>query len=144
MDSIKEEWGDRIKELERVVNELLKRDRPSKILLVEDDQSDLAFTVRLLKDFNCTVFCCSTPSQAIQKLKSEWFDLVLMDQVLPGMTGIELIKQTMPKTPGSKFFLVTGFPNSEIVSETLKLGALFIPKPLTKSALGTFLRPKHE
>ena len=56
----------------------------------------------------------------IPKLKP---DIVIMDINLPGMNGIECIKQVKDKTPATQFMMFTVYENDEKVFEALKAGA---------------------
>jgi len=56
----------------------------------------------------------------IPKLKP---DIVIMDINLPGMNGIECIRQVKDKSPGSQFMMFTVYENDEKVFEALKAGA---------------------
>lgn len=56
----------------------------------------------------------------IPKLKP---DIVIMDISLPGMNGIECIRQVKDKTPGTQFMMFTVYENDEKVFEALKAGA---------------------
>ena len=50
-------------------------------------------------------------------------DIVIMDINLPGMNGIECIKQVKDKSPGTQFMMFTVYENDEKVFEALKAGA---------------------
>jgi DNA-binding NarL/FixJ family response regulator len=56
----------------------------------------------------------------IPKLKP---DIVIMDISLPGMSGIECIRQVKDKSPGTQFMMFTVYENDEKVFEALKVGA---------------------
>lgn len=56
----------------------------------------------------------------IPKLKP---DIVIMDINLPGMNGIECIRQVKDKSPGTQFMMFTVYENDEKVFEALKAGA---------------------
>lgn len=50
-------------------------------------------------------------------------DIVIMDISLPGMNGIECIRQVKDKSPGTQFMMFTVYENDEKVFESLKAGA---------------------
>src|SRR6266496_2360301 len=50
-------------------------------------------------------------------------DIVIMDINLPGMNGIECIRQVKSKSPGTQFMMFTVYENDEKVFEALKVGA---------------------
>ena len=61
--------------------------------------------------------------EALQKLPETKPDIVIMDINLPGMSGIECIRQVKDKSPGTQFMMFTVYENDEKVFEALKAGA---------------------
>ncbi len=64
-----------------------------------------------------------TAEQALQDLPRHKPNIVIMDINLPGMNGIECIRQVKDKTPGTQFMMFTVYENDEKVFEALKAGA---------------------
>lgn len=64
-----------------------------------------------------------TAEEAIHDLPVLKPDIVIMDINLPGMNGIECIKQVKHKSPGTQFMMFTVYENDEKVFEALKAGA---------------------
>jgi DNA-binding NarL/FixJ family response regulator len=64
-----------------------------------------------------------TAEDAIQHLPKLLPDIVIMDINLPGMNGIECIRQVKDKSPGTQFMMFTVYENDEKVFEALKAGA---------------------
>lgn len=64
-----------------------------------------------------------TAEEALYKLPQLSPDIVIMDISLPGMSGIECIRQVRQKTPKTQFMMFTVFENDEKVFEALKAGA---------------------
>ena len=65
----------------------------------------------------------STAEEALVALPSLQPDIVIMDINLPGMNGIECIRQVKINTPRSQFMMFTVYENDEKVFEALKAGA---------------------
>ncbi|HEX6849625.1 MAG TPA: response regulator transcription factor [Chitinophagaceae bacterium] len=61
--------------------------------------------------------------EALQKLPEIRPDIVIMDINLPGMNGIECIRQVKDKSPGTQFMMFTVYENDDKVFEALKAGA---------------------
>lgn len=137
-----EKWQSAMRSVQHIIRSMLEK--PAKILVVDDDPNDLYLLCRELDGFYCSVTCCQDTEEALLLLKSQTFDYVVIDQKMPKISGLELIKRTMRDSNGARFFMVSGFQDSGLVGETLKLGALYLPKPVTKSVLATFLRPKDD
>jgi DNA-binding NarL/FixJ family response regulator len=64
-----------------------------------------------------------TGEEALQKLPEITPDIVIMDINLPGMNGIECIRQVKDKSPGTQFMMFTVYENDDKVFEALKAGA---------------------
>jgi DNA-binding NarL/FixJ family response regulator len=65
----------------------------------------------------------SNAEEALQELPHLRPDIVIMDINLPGMTGIDCIRQVKDKTPTTQFMMFTVYENDEKVFEALKAGA---------------------
>ena len=79
---------------------------------------------------------CDNATKAVELIRSEPFDLILSDVVMPGKTGIQLLeelKQTGVKTP---IVLISGQANIEMAVKATRLGALdFLEKPISTDKL---------
>jgi DNA-binding NarL/FixJ family response regulator len=64
-----------------------------------------------------------TAEEAVEDLPALQPDIAIMDINLPGMTGIECIRQLKPKSPRTQFMMFTVYENDEKVFEALKAGA---------------------
>jgi DNA-binding NarL/FixJ family response regulator len=64
-----------------------------------------------------------TAEEAVDGLPLLQPDIVIMDINLPGMNGIECIRQVKDKSPGTQFMMFTVYENDEKVFEALKAGA---------------------
>lgn len=64
-----------------------------------------------------------TAEEALSGIPSLKPDIVIMDINLPGMSGIECIRQLKDKTPATQFMMFTVYENDEKVFEALKAGA---------------------
>jgi DNA-binding NarL/FixJ family response regulator len=64
-----------------------------------------------------------TAEEALYDIPGLKPDIVIMDINLPGMNGIECIRQVKSKTPGTQFMMFTVYENDEKVFEALKAGA---------------------
>jgi len=78
--------------------------------------------ISLSQDFK-VVDTFKTAEEAAYDLPKLKPDIVIMDINLPGMNGIECIRQIKDKTPGTQFMMFTVYENDEKVFEALKAGA---------------------
>lgn len=95
------------------------------IAIVEDldvVRNGLKDFISLSTDF-LIVGSFKTGEEALQKLPEIKPDIVIMDINLPGMNGIECIRQVKDKSPLTQFMMFTVYENDEKVFEALKAGA---------------------
>jgi len=110
--------------------------RKAHLLLVDDDPNTLASLSRAFRLAGHEATVCDNAPRALELLRTEAFDLILSDVVMPGKSGIELLedlKNTGVKTP---IVLISGQANVEMAVKATKLGALdFLEKPLSTDKL---------
>jgi two-component system, cell cycle sensor histidine kinase and response regulator CckA len=88
---------------------LKPRDVPSlRMLLVDDEPLLIRLMSRMLESLGHSVASVSEAREALSKLKTETFDAVLSDDVMPGMTGRELASEVKKLCPDLPFILHTG------------------------------------
>ncbi len=95
------------------------------IAIVEDldeVRDGLKNFISLSTDF-IVVGAFKTGEEALANLPRLTPDIVIMDIHLPGMNGIECIRQVKDKSPGTQFMMFTVYENDEKVFEALKAGA---------------------
>lgn len=102
----------------------------AKILVVDDAAADRVLVSRLLKrdDVHLVVEAIDG-SDAIQKLESESYDLVLTDLQMPGMDGLELVSEVRKRFPLIPTVLMTAAGSELIAVKALQAGASsYVPK----------------
>jgi len=117
----------------RQVRELIK----PKILIVDDEKDVVERLASIIsRRFDCFVEKAGDGRQALEKIQRDTFDLVLLDIKMPGLSGIDVIKEAVKLTPQVKILAISGYDSEEVAGQALKAGAFdFIPKPLTKEAI---------
>lgn len=116
-----------------------------KVLVVEDDDNDwFLFNIELLR-FHCDIEHSSNGAEAVERIKSNKYDIIFLDQLLPELNGGEILDQTSGMREGSKVVIVTGCTGTPSVSRALDKGAVVIvAKPITFDTLKLFLVPKYD
>ncbi len=83
---------------------------PRVILAVDDDPLVLTNTIAMLEDLGHTAFAAESGREALEILRGDNpIDLVLTDQIMPGMTGAELAAAIRAEWPGLPVVLATGY-----------------------------------
>lgn len=106
------------------------------ILIVEDDPS-LRRIMQLRMNHNgFRVLCSESAEEALSIMDKEPIDLVLSDLMLPGLTGIELLKQVKTQFPCTAVIVLTAFGTVETAVEAMKSGAFdYLTKPVDAEEL---------
>ncbi|CAN5134658.1 PAS domain-containing sensor histidine kinase [soil metagenome] len=110
--------------------------RRLKILAVDDDALVLMNTVALLEDLGHQVFEAYSGAEALEIFRKQPdIDLVITDQAMPVMTGVQFATIALFERPGVPFILATGYgelPNNAQIKMS-KLGKPFRQRDLAKS-----------
>jgi CheY-like chemotaxis protein len=77
---------------------------------------------------------------ALSQSKNQSIEIMTVDYNMPGMDGIELIKQFRKSFPNAKIALLTGNIKATIKQQTEELGVQFIQKPITPEKVLTFVQ----
>ncbi len=97
-----------------------------KILLVEDDMALANLYKMELESKGNTVIHVAEGSQAVEAVRQNAPDVVLLDVMLPGKNGLEILQEVRDSEDikDAKVIMLTNFGNEENVSTALELGAL--------------------
>lgn len=124
------------------VNELNKEREPARILVVDDEQ-DVRIHIRnfLTRHFECEIVEAADGDKAIEELKQNKFDLVLLDIKMPGKSGMDVIKEKKHLNYKPTIWVVTGFDSREVAHKVIEQGADdYIPKPFSLRVLESKIR----
>jgi len=114
-------------------------------ILLVDDEEDMVVRVlkKILEDLGYNVVAKYSGNQAFKVFceDPEWFDLVITDQTMPKMTGIELSRRLLQVRPDIPIILISGF-SQVISSEMIKEIGIkqFITKPFEIQELANIMR----
>jgi len=100
------------------------------ILLVEDEQVVVDAASRILAAEGLTIDAISSAELALDRLSRNSYKLILSDLMLPGISGIELLKKIREFDATIPVIIITGYAMLENAVKSFKAGAFdFIPKP---------------
>jgi two-component system, NtrC family, nitrogen regulation response regulator NtrX len=110
--------------------------RKAHLLLVDDDPNTLASLSRAFRLAGHEATVCDNAARAVELLRTESFDLILSDVVMPGRSGLELLEDLKKAGVKTPIVLISGQANIEMAVRATKLGALdFLEKPLSTDKL---------
>jgi two-component system repressor protein LuxO len=107
-----------------------------KILIVDDAGPVVVLCVNVLQALGYAVKGANRGEAALDILRKERFDLMVLDYKMPGLTGFEVFAQARALHPDLAVVLVTGHGTPDIVDEANRLGfASILLKPFTSDEL---------
>ena len=114
---------------------------PPVLLLVDDETRILSALRRTLRREGYEILTAESASEGLRILASRRVDVVLSDQKMPGMSGLEFLGQVAARHPGVARLLITGWPD-EIPPDQIELLGIraLIPKPWDDGELRSVLR----
>ena len=105
-----------------------------RILFVDDDEAVLRFANLALPRLGFTVTLCANAQEALEAFDgtTEGFDLVITDQIMPGMAGTELAAEITRRSPGFPVILFTGYSDQMPTIQWREAGVTSVlVKPVT-------------
>jgi PAS domain S-box-containing protein len=108
-------------------------------LVVDDEEKVSKSLSGLLLDQGYEVVTVGSGQECLQTMSSQHFDLVILDIVMPDMSGIKVLQRIKKKYKDTEIIVITGFADKEKAITTFRLGAYdFIEKPFeSKEILNT-------
>jgi len=101
-----------------------------KLLLVDDEEMFLEFLSRRLINYQYDVTTCLSGEKALEMTRDYDFDVVILDVLMPGMDGIETLREIKKIKPLIEVIMLTGHASRESGIEGIKLGAHdYLSKP---------------
>jgi len=100
-------------------------------MLIVDDERDICDCLQgffSLKGFS--VISVFSAEDALQRLKTGAPDVILLDILLPGLSGIEVLKQAKELYPQARVIMVTALDQDDVRMEAYRYGAVgYVTKP---------------
>ena len=112
-----------------------------RVLIVEDSQGLRDALTVVLENEGYQVESCTAAEDAIETVANNNFSLILSDFKLPGMTGIEFLKNARDKSPTVPFVMMTAFGSIDVAVEAMREGANdFLCKPFEPEHLCSLVK----
>jgi DNA-binding NtrC family response regulator len=112
-----------------------------KILIVDDDPIVLDSCKRVFEAEGLGVCLVSSTGEALEAIKNNVFDILLIDVKMPEQDGMYLMRAVKGQWPELPIVVMSGYPTPETIAEGLQLGAEeFIAKPFTPDELLRIVR----
>lgn len=103
----------------------------STVLFVDDEDAVLASIRRLLRKEPYRLSVARSATEALEVLESEAIDLIVCDQLMPEMSGIELLSRVRDRWPDTVRIVLSGYSKVESIISAINDGAIykFVTKP---------------
>ena len=107
-----------------------------KILIVDDELGMREGCRRSLERYGYDVHTAENSSEGLRMLREEPYDLVLVDIIMPGMSGLELLDRIRQQDPKITCLVITGYAAVNLATQAMELGAHdVLAKPFTSDEL---------
>jgi DNA-binding response OmpR family regulator len=107
-----------------------------RIIVVDDEKRICHNVAKILSKNNFEVTQALSAEEALEKMATESFSLLISDIVMPGKNGLELLKMVKKEWPLTKAVMMTAYASTDTAMKAIRLGALdYIPKPFTPDEL---------
>jgi len=116
-----------------------------RILYVDDEENNLtAFKATFRRNF--TIFTATSGAEGRKILDAEQVNIIITDQRMPEMTGVEFLASILPVYPEPIRILLTGFADIEAVINAINLGQVYryVTKPWDPKELALTIMNAHE
>jgi DNA-binding NtrC family response regulator len=108
-----------------------------RILLVDDDQSQCDLFNAALERLGYAVVTTTSPREALERISTDPFDVILTDLEMTEMNGLELCDRVIGSNPDVPVIVITGQGSMETVIAAMRAGAYdFLTKPVDSKFLG--------
>ena len=107
-----------------------------KILLVDDELTVCHSIRRALVREEYDIDIALSGEEALRMEERKIYDVMIVDLMMPGISGLDLLKSIKAKTPSAQVIMVTGYPTMKNTLQAMQIGAFdFLPKPFLPSDL---------
>jgi DNA-binding NtrC family response regulator len=117
----------------------------AKVLIVDDEQKFLNYLSKRLDLREYDVTSSLNGEDAVEKVKIHDFDVIILDVLMPGMDGIEVLREIKKIKPLTEVIMLTGHASVESGVEGMKLGAYdYLMKPCETEELISKINRAYE
>jgi len=107
-----------------------------RVLVVDDEVRIQNACKRLLTEEGCDVEVALNGINGLKMIEEKHFDIILLDLMMPGMSGLDVLTDVKSRRPDTVVIIITGYATLEHSIETMKKGAFdFLSKPFSPQEL---------
>lgn len=115
----------------RLPEHFVKRQRARTLLLVDDEPNIVSALMRLFRREGYRVVTASSGAEGLQRMAEYEVDVVISDQRMPGMTGVEFLRRAKELYPDTVRMVLSGYTELQSITDAVNEGAIyrFLTKP---------------
>ncbi len=112
------------------------------LLLVDDEPNILSALQRALRRDGYRILACEDPLLGLDLLSREKVDVILADQRMPGMSGVEFLRRAKETHPETMRIVLSGYADLQFITDAINEGAIykFLSKPWDDTQLRAQIR----
>jgi DNA-binding NtrC family response regulator len=115
------------------------------VLVVDDEEGNLQSLEKIFQRERMRVFTAAGAKGALEVLRRHRVQVVLTDLMMPGISGVELLRAVKEISPDTEVVLMTAYGNVETAVQAMRLGAFdFVEKPLKRMTIVKSVRMAAE
>ena len=113
------------------------------IYVVDDDDNIRELLLRFMDELGYESKSAPNGEEALAHLKSHRPDLVLLDILMPGISGLDVLQEALKLYPDLPVIMISGFADEDMAKDALSLGAYdFFLKPFSLETVKSVLAMK--
>jgi diguanylate cyclase (GGDEF)-like protein/PAS domain S-box-containing protein len=108
-----------------------RQERRRTLLLVDDEENIVASLRRLLRRDGYRIVSAASGAEGLQRLAEAEVDVIVSDQRMPGMTGVEFLRRAKEIRPNTVRIVLSGYTELQAITDAVNEGAIykFLTKP---------------
>lgn len=115
------------------------------VLVVDDEEANRTSLERIFVKEGMRVLLANGAKDALEQLRRCRVDVILTDLMMPGVSGVELLKAAKELSPDTEIVLMTAFGSVEVAVQAMREGAYdFVEKPLKRMSIVKSVRKAAE
>lgn len=109
---------------------------PKRILVVDDEINVCKSIRRALVCDEYEIDMATSGEEALRKEAEKPYDVILIDLMMPGLSGMDLLRALKNQRSGAQIIMMTGYPSTKTSLHSMELGAFdYLPKPFIPSEI---------
>lgn len=116
-----------------------------KVMLVDDEIEFVETLLKRLKKRGLDVTSAGSGEEALSSLEGNQADVVVLDVKMPGMDGVDVLREIKSRYPLVEVIMLTGHANVEVAIQGMELGAFdYLMKPMDIDELLYKIQDAHQ